>query len=87
MRNLSHQAVFFDERKTAVINLPLSNKNENFSKKIWKNGKVKFNTILTTKKLRVHSQVKTTLDNWNPSENDEKYFLFRRKSSLRSQDI
>ena len=48
----------FDERKTIVINLPLSNNNEHFSKKNWetlefyRNGKVKFNIIWATRKIK-----------------------------------
>ena len=48
----------FDERKTIAINLPLSNKKEHFSKtfceklEFYTNGKVKFNIIWATRKIK-----------------------------------
>ena len=48
----------FDERKTIVINLPFSNKNEHFSKKFcqklefYTNGKVKFNINWAMRKIK-----------------------------------
>ena len=48
----------FDERKTIAINLHFSNKNEHFSKKFceklefYANGKVKFNIIWATRKIK-----------------------------------
>ena len=34
--------------------------------------------------LKAHCQVWDNFGNWNPFENDEKYFLFHLKSSSRS---
>ena len=54
----------FDERKTIAINLPFSNKNEHFSKKFceklefYTNGKVKFNTIWATRKIKTLFKIK-----------------------------
>ena len=46
----------FDERKTVLINLPFSNKNEHFSEKFcekfYTNAKVKFNIIWATRKIK-----------------------------------
>ena len=48
----------FPERKTVAINLPFSNKNEHFSKRFcnklefYTNGKVKYNIIWATKKIK-----------------------------------
>ena len=55
---------FFDERKTIAINLPFSNKNEHFSKKFceklefYTNGKVKFNIICLTRKIKSLFKIK-----------------------------
>ena len=54
----------FDERKTIAINLPFSNKNEHFSKKFceklefYTNGKVKFNIIWSTRKIKSLFKIK-----------------------------
>ena len=54
----------FDERKTVEINLPFSNKNEYFSKKFCKklefytNGKVIFNFIWATRKIKSLFKIK-----------------------------
>ena len=54
----------FDERKTIAINLSFSNKNEHFSKKICEklefhtNGKVKFNVIWSTRKIKSLFKIK-----------------------------
>ena len=54
----------FDERKTIAINLPFSNKNEHFSKKFcekldfYTNGKVKFNIIRATRKIKSLFKIK-----------------------------
>ena len=54
----------FDERKTIAINVPFSNKNEHFSKKFceklefYTNGKVKFNIIWATRKIKSLFKIK-----------------------------
>ena len=56
--------LIFDERKTIAINLPFSNKNEHFSKKFceklefYTNGKVKFNIIWSTRKIKSLFKIK-----------------------------
>ena len=58
---------FFDERKTIAINLPFSNKNEHFSKKFceklefYTNGKVKFNIIWSTRKIKPLFKIKNNV--------------------------
>ena len=53
-----------DERKTIPINLPFSNKNEHFSKEfcekleLYTNGKVKFNIIWSTRKIKSLFKIK-----------------------------
>ena len=55
---------FFDLRKTVVINLPFSNKNEHFWETFWKkleyysNGKIKFNIIWAKKKIKLLFKIK-----------------------------
>ena len=54
----------FDKRKTIAINLPFSNKNEHFSKmfceklEFYTNGKVKFNIIWSTRKIKSLFKIK-----------------------------
>ena len=54
----------FDERKAIAINLPFSNKNKQFSKKFceklefYTNGKVKFNIIWATRKIKSLFKIK-----------------------------
>ena len=54
----------FDERKTIAINLPFSNKSEHFSKRFceklesYTNGKLKFNIICSTRKIRSLFKIK-----------------------------
>ena len=54
----------FDERKIISINFPVSNKNEHFSKKFceklefYTNGKVKFNIIWATRKIKSFIKIK-----------------------------
>ena len=52
----------FDERKIISINVPVSNKNEHFSKKFcekfYRNGKVKFNIIWATRKIKSLIKIK-----------------------------
>ena len=54
----------FDKRKTIAINLPFSNKNEHFSKtfceklEFYTNGKVKFNIIWPTRKIKSLFKIK-----------------------------
>ena len=58
----------FDERKTIAINLPFLNKNIHFSKKFCKklefytNGKVKFNIIWSTRKIKSLLKLKIRLN-------------------------
>ena len=55
---------FFDERKTVAINLRSSNKSRHFSKMVRKklefytNGKVKFNIIWSTRKIKSLFKIK-----------------------------
>ena len=57
----------FDEMKTIVINLPFLNKNEHFSKKFceklefYTNGKVKFNIIWATRKIKSLFKIKDSV--------------------------
>ena len=59
----------FDERKTIAINLPFSNKNEHFSKiffeklEFYTNGKVKFNIIGSTRKIKSLFKIKDNVKN------------------------
>ena len=59
----------FNERKTIAINLPFSNKNEHFSKmfceklEFYTNGKVKFNIIWATRKIKSLFKVKDNVKN------------------------
>ena len=52
----------FDERKIVLINLPFSKKNEQFSKRfckeIFTSGRVKFNIIWATKKIKSLFKIK-----------------------------
>ena len=50
----------FDERKAIAINLAFSNKNEHFSKKFCEkqNGKVKFNIVWATRKIKSLFKIK-----------------------------
>ena len=58
------QRQLFDERKIISINFPVSNKNEHFSKKFceklefYTNGKVKFNIIWATRKIKPLIKIK-----------------------------
>ena len=45
------------------------------------------NTILWMFKKGALSESEAIFGNWKPFKNDEKYFLFRLKSSFRSRDI
>ena len=55
---------FFDERKTVLLSLPFSNKNEHFSKRFclkleyYSNVKVKLNIIWVTKKIKSLFKIK-----------------------------
>ena len=57
-KELMIRKLLFDERKTISINLPFSNRSEHFSKKfcdkleVYTNGKVKFNIIWSTRKIK-----------------------------------
>ena len=56
----------FDEKKAIAINLSFSNKNEHFSKmfceklEFYENGKVKFNIIWATRKIKSLFKIKVT---------------------------
>ena len=56
--------ILFDKRKTIAINLPFSNKNDNFSKpfceklEFYTNGKVKFSIIWSTRKIKSLFKIK-----------------------------
>ena len=61
----------FDERKTIMINLPFSNRNEHFSKKFqeklefYTNGKVKFSIIWATRKIKSLFKIKDNMKHFS----------------------